>query len=73
MVYVAALFALILIATFSLLLHRASGNVLFVWYRALGLASDRERFVRGYTLFIRTICTLMACLIIAGLLLRVAE
>ena len=63
-------FAIAFIAVFCFVWDRALGRILFYWFYALHLASDRERFVRGYRYFSRAVGAVMICGIIVGLALR---
>jgi hypothetical protein len=61
------------IAVFCFVLDRPFGTILFYWFYALHLASNRDRFVRGYRYFSRTVGVLMIVVIIGSLTLRALE
>ena len=73
MIYVISVLCIAFIAFFCFVLDRAVGTVLFYWYYALHLASNRDRFVRGYRYASRTFGVLAIGLIIVALALRAIE
>ena len=73
MIYVVGVFCVAFIALFCFALDMAIGSVLFYWYYALHLASNRDRFVRVYRYASRTVGVVMISGIIVVLTLRAIE
>jgi hypothetical protein len=65
MIVVASIFAIVFVWAFCFRLSSVFGGLTFSIYRGLGLASDRETFVRRYGWFMR----IVGSVIIVGILI----
>jgi hypothetical protein len=72
-IYLVGLVGIAFVAFFFFVVDKAIGRILFYGYYALHLASDRDRFVRGYSNLSRAVGALMICVTAVALGLRAFE
>jgi ethanolamine transporter EutH len=70
MIYVAAALCIALIALFCFVLPGLIGSILFAFYRTLGLASEREAFLRSYRLFARVLGVVLILILLVGVVVK---
>jgi hypothetical protein len=70
MIYLVAGFGVVFVAVWCFVLDSAQARIMFLLYRGFGMTRDRDGFVHGYRLFIRTLGVIMICGIGVGLVLR---
>jgi len=72
-IYLVGVVGIAFVALFCFVLDEKVGRILFYWYYALRLASDRDRFARSYRNLSRAVGVLMIFGTLVGLGLHAFE